>query len=98
MITGAGLRFLASILGYTSMLDLSFCYITCAAVVVTVYWPSNPRHEIIILQASALLPTLVALDISFCTDVSDESLDALPGLQVCSISCLRVAVQWWCVS
>ena len=29
------------------MLDLSFCYITCAAVVVTVYWPSNPRHEII---------------------------------------------------
>ena len=32
----------ASILGY--MLDLSFCYITCAAVVVIVYWPSNPRH------------------------------------------------------
>ena len=29
------------------MLDLSFCYITCAAVVVTVYWPSDPRHEII---------------------------------------------------
>ena len=34
----------ASIFGY--MLDLSFCYITCAAVVVIVYWPSNPRHEI----------------------------------------------------
>ena len=32
----------ASILGY--MLDLSFCYITCAAGVVTVYWPSNPRQ------------------------------------------------------
>ena len=29
------------------MLDLRFCYITCAAVVVIVYWPSNPRHEII---------------------------------------------------
>ena len=29
------------------MFDLSVCYITCAAVVVTVYWPSNPRHEII---------------------------------------------------
>ena len=29
----------ASILGY--MLDLNFCYITCAAVVVIVYWPSN---------------------------------------------------------
>ena len=35
----------ASILGY--MRDLSFCYITCEAVVITVYWPSNPRHEII---------------------------------------------------
>ena len=29
------------------MRDFSFSYITCAAVVVTVYWPSNPRHEII---------------------------------------------------
>ena len=35
----------ASILGYKR--DLSFCYITCAAVVGIVYWPSNPRHEII---------------------------------------------------
>ena len=35
----------ASILGY--MRDLSFRYITCAAVVVIVYWPSNPRHEMI---------------------------------------------------
>ena len=34
------------------MLDLRFSYITCAAVVVTVYGPSNPRHEIILLQAS----------------------------------------------
>ena len=33
------------ILGYT--LDLSFCYVTCAAVVVIVYWPGNPRHELI---------------------------------------------------
>ena len=32
----------ASILGYT--LDLRFCYITCAAVVVIGYWPSNPRR------------------------------------------------------
>ena len=32
----------ASILGY--MLDLRFCYITCAAVVVIGYWPSNPLH------------------------------------------------------
>ena len=35
----------ASILGY--MRDLSFCYITRAAVVGIVYWPSNPRHEMI---------------------------------------------------
>ena len=37
------------------MLDLSFCYITCAAVVVIVHWPSDPRHEIHahVMQASA---------------------------------------------
>ena len=29
------------------MRDLSISYITCAAVVVIVYWPSNPRHGII---------------------------------------------------
>ena len=28
------------------MFDLSFCYITCAAVVGIVYWPSNPRRYI----------------------------------------------------
>ena len=37
------------------MLDLRFCYITCAAVVVTVYWPSNPRHEIIYTTGHAEL-------------------------------------------
>ena len=35
----------ASTLG--CMPDLSFCYITCAAVVVIVYWPSNPRDSVI---------------------------------------------------
>ena len=41
----ASYLFTASILGY--MRDLSFSYITCAAVAVIVYWPSNPRHGII---------------------------------------------------
>ena len=37
------------------MLDLRFCYITCAAVVVTVYWPSNPCHEMIYTTGQSIV-------------------------------------------
>ena len=65
------------------MRDLRFCYITCVAVDGIVYWPSNPRHEIIYTRYASL-PKETAKE--WRTKVHD---DPTEFVRYCTTVCVR---------